>query len=210
MAVERHLNVNDIESVICRLKDVIAVSVVTDDFGDVAEVHVLTESTRAPKQVVRDIESAVIARLGISIDHKKISIAQVGESSPFKHGRLKFSNVSITFNGNKTEAKVCLGRDESVYTGIATGTSSPAAQMKLIANATLKAIDDCEIDDFSLTLEDIQEISLGGKRVAVVLVNAVTERSEEVLTGASLIKQDLWKGVVNATLDAVNRRLNLN
>jgi hypothetical protein len=35
----------------------------------------------------------------------------------------------------------------------------------------------------------------------------LTDRGENALTGSAVIKQDVWKGVVNATLDAVNRRL---
>jgi hypothetical protein len=210
MAVERQVNSNDIESIVCRLKDVIAVSVVSDDKGDVAEVHVLTGSLRSPKQMVRDVESAVMARLGIALDHKKISVAQVEDSSPrFDHSRLKFSDVSIAFNGSRTDAVVRLSKDGIVYSGSASGMSSPTAQMKLIAGATLKAIEDSGQADFSIVLEDVTEVSIANRRVAVVLVNAATDRSEDMLTGSAVIKQDVWKGVVNATLDAVNRRLSL-
>ncbi len=208
MAVERQINLHDIESVVCRLKDVIAVSVVPDANGSVAEVHILTGSARSPKQVVRDVESAVMARLGIALDHKKISVAQVDDgSSQYDHSRLKFSDVSIAFNGSRTEATVRLARDGTVHSGSANGTTSPTAQMKLIATATLRAIEDSGLSETSLVLEDVEEVNVGGRRVAVVLVNMITNRGEEMLTGSALIKQDLWKGVVNATLDAVNRRL---
>jgi len=210
MAVERQVNVNDIESVVCRLKDVIAVSVVPDDNGGVSEVHILTGSSRSPKQVVRDVESAVMARLGIAIDHKKISVAQVEDGSQrYDHSRLKFSDVSIAFNGSRTEAVVRLAKDGVVYSGAANGTNSPTAQMKLIANATLRAIEEAGIADCGIVLEDVCEVTLGSKRAAVVMVNLITDRGEELLTGSAVIRQDVWKGVVNATLDAVNRRLSM-
>lgn len=208
MAVERQVNVSDIESIICRLKDVIAVSVVRDEKDEVSEIHVLTGSSRSPKQVVRDVESALMARLGIAIDHKKVSVAQIDDASPRQdHSRLKFSDVSISFNGSKTEATVRLAKDGAVYSGAADGLSSPTAQMKLIAGATLGAIEDAGIVNSSIVLEDVNEILIGGRRVAVVLVNMITDRGEEFLAGSAVIKQDVWKGVVNATLDAVNRRL---
>lgn len=208
MAVERHVNVSDIESVICHLKDVIAVSVVPDSSGAVAEVHVLTGSSRSPKQVVRDVESAVMARLGLAIDHKKVSVAQVDDCSPrYNHARLQFSDVSIAFNGSRTEATVRLARDGAIFSGTAEGATSPMAQMKLIATATLKAVEDSGLADCSLVLEDVEEVAVGGRKVAIVLVTMVADRGEEMLTGSAVIKQDLWKGVVNATLDAVNRRL---
>jgi len=210
MAVERQVSVNDIESIICRLKDVIAVSVVPDSCGDVAEIHVLTSASRPPKQVVRDVESAVMARLGFAIDHKKISVAQVNDNSPkYDHSRLKFSDVSISLNGSKTEATVRLTKGGAIYAGSANGLSSPAAQMKLIANATLRAITDAGLSSSEVVLEDICEVTIGGRRVVVALVNMATDRGEDFLTGSAVIKQDIWKAVVNATLDALNRRLHI-
>ena len=208
MAVERQVSVNDIESIVCRLKGVIAVSVVPDGTGAVSEVHILAGSSRSPKQVVRDVESAVMARLGVAIDHKKISVAQVDDGTVrYDHSRLKFSDVSIAFNGSRTEATVRLTKDAIVFSGSASGTSSPNAQMKLIAGATLSAIDEAGLSDTALVLEDVDEVVIGGKRVAVVLVSLAGDRGEEFLSGCAVMKQDVWKGVVNATLDAVNRRL---
>lgn len=208
MAIERQVGAGDIESIISRLKDIIAVSVVTDTDGELAEIHVLTGSSRSPKQVVRDVESAVMARLGIAIDHKKISIAQVDDGpEQIDHTRLKFSDVSISFNGSRTEATVRLSRDGSVYSGAAAGGNSLAGQMKLISNATLRAIENSGLADVAFALEDVCEVNMAGRRVAAVLVNLTSSRGEEILSGSAVIKQDVWKGVVNATLDAVNRRL---
>ncbi|HPP74659.1 MAG TPA: hypothetical protein PLU88_06000, partial [Armatimonadota bacterium] len=101
MAVERRDRLNDVESVICHLRDVVSARVVAGDDGEIAEVHVLTESTRTPKQVVRDIESAVMAKLGIQIDHRKVSVAQIQSNVKRETGRLKFSDVSISLNGSR-------------------------------------------------------------------------------------------------------------
>lgn len=208
MAVERHFSASDVEAILCRLRGVIAVSVVGDPDGELAEVHVLASSDRSPKQVVRDVESALMARLGYAIDHKKVSVAQVEDNSvSYDHTRLKFSDVSISLNGSRTEATVRLAKDGAVYSGSAQGTGSSNGQMKLIATATLRAIEDSGLSAASLTLEDATETVAGGRRVAVVLVTMTNDRGEDVLAGSAVIKQDVWKGVVNATLDAVNRRL---
>ncbi|MCE5324445.1 hypothetical protein LLG46_14180 [bacterium] len=209
MAVERQVSAADIESIISRLRDVIAASVVEDERGEIAEIHVLTGSDRSAKQVVRDVESAVMARLGIAIDHKKVSVAQVaGSSSPrYDHSRLKFTDVSISLNGSRTEATVRLTKDGIICSGSASGTPTPNGQMKLIASATLRAVEDFGQAECSFVLEDAVEAQIGGRRAAVVLVSMIANRGEDLLTGSALIKQDVWKGVVNATLDAINRRL---
>jgi len=208
MAVERHFNASDVEAILCRLKGVIAVSVVPENGSELAEIHVLAGADRSPKQVVRDVESALMARLGYAVDHKKISVAQVEDGSArYDHSRLKFSDVSISLNGSGTEATVRLAREGAVYSGSASGTGSPNGQMKLIATATLRAIEDSGVTSSTIVLEDTAEVSMAGRRVALVLVNLVTDRGDESLAGSAVIKQDVWKGVVNATLDAVNRRL---
>lgn len=208
MAVERHFSASDVEAILCRLRGVIAVSVVPDTNGDLAEVHVLASSDRLPKQVVRDVESALMARLGYAVDHKKISVAQVEDGSVrYDHSRLKFSDVSISLNGSRTEATVRLGKDGAVFSGSASGTGSPNGQMKLIASATLQAIESSGLSPASLVLEDAVEVQAGGRRIALVVVNMATDRGEDSLAGSAVIRQDVWKGVVNATLDAVNRRL---
>lgn len=208
MAVERHFTSGDIESIIARLKDVIAVSVVEGPDGELCEIHVLADSSRPPKQVVRDIESALMARLGYHVDHKIVSIAQVDSVSEKAEGaRLKFSDVSISLNGSSSEVTVRLIKDGATYSGTASGGGSPSGQMKMIADATLQAIAESGVRSGSVSLEDATEINVGSRRLAVVLVGFNGNRGEEVLTGCALVRQDIWKGVVNATLDAVNRRL---
>lgn len=208
MAVERHFNSGDVESIIARLKDVIAVSVVEGPNGDLCEIHVLADSSRPPKQVVRDIESALMARLGYHVDHKIVSIAQVGsveeKSNPT---RLKFSDVSISLNGSHSEVTVRLASDGQIYCGTSSGGNTPSGQAKMIAEATLQAINESGRLTGSLVLEEATETAIGGRRIAVVLVGLTGGRGEEVLTGSALVRQDIWKGVVNATLDAVNRRM---
>ena len=146
----------------------------------------------------------------MAIDHKKISVAQVEDSSPrYDHTRLKFSDASISLNDTKTEATVRLSKDGAVFSGSASGVSSPSSQMKLVASATLRSVEDSGLSGATITLEDATEVAIGGRRAAMVLVSMATDRGEELLSGSALIKQDMWKAVVNATLDAVNRRLSI-
>jgi hypothetical protein len=160
--------------------------------------------------VVRDIESAVMAKLGIQIDHRKVSVAQIQSNVKRETGRLKFSDVSISLNGSRAEATVRLARNGSSYMGTSSGLSSSNGQMRSIATATLQAIEDSGCIDGTLMIEDLTtNVTLANKAVVVILVNLVTDRGEEYLTGSAIVKQDLWKAVVNASLDAVNRRTTL-
>ncbi|MCC6770358.1 MAG: hypothetical protein IT360_04015 [Gemmatimonadaceae bacterium] len=63
------------EELLSTLPGVIAARIIASDTGAVDEIHVLTGAEVTPKQTVRNIESALIAHLGMRVDHRKISVA---------------------------------------------------------------------------------------------------------------------------------------
>jgi len=73
-----------VENLITALTGILSARVVTTPLGEVSEVHVLTRSDMQPKQVVRNIESALMAQLGFKIDHRKISVAQTADVRPIQ------------------------------------------------------------------------------------------------------------------------------
>ena len=66
--------VAEAERLLCQLRDVQAASITTD--GDsVREIHIVAGVTRAPKQIVRDVETTLKAFLKRPVDHRMISVA---------------------------------------------------------------------------------------------------------------------------------------
>src|SRR5687767_12232826 len=72
------------ENLLTSLEGVLSARVVTTPLGEVSEVHVLAQAGLAPKQLVRNIESALLAHLGLRVDHRKISIAQTADVKPLE------------------------------------------------------------------------------------------------------------------------------
>ncbi|MEO8193959.1 MAG: hypothetical protein ABI681_08905 [Gemmatimonadales bacterium] len=70
------------EELILTLPGVISARIVAGDSGAIDQIHVLTTSELTPKQMVRNIESALIAHLSMRIDHRKISVATTSEQKP--------------------------------------------------------------------------------------------------------------------------------
>ena len=56
----------------------------TTPLGEVSEVHILAQAGLQAKQLVRNIESALLAQLGLKVDHRKISIAQTADVRPIE------------------------------------------------------------------------------------------------------------------------------
>jgi hypothetical protein len=72
------------ENLLTSLEGVLSARVVTTPLGEVSEVHILAQAGLHPKQLVRNIESALLAQLGLRVDHRKISIAQTAEVKPIE------------------------------------------------------------------------------------------------------------------------------
>jgi hypothetical protein len=72
------------ENLIASLTGILSARVVVTPLGEVSEIHVLTTSDQQAKQVVRNIESALMAQLGLKIDHRKISVAQTADVRPIE------------------------------------------------------------------------------------------------------------------------------
>jgi hypothetical protein len=63
------------EELLGTLPGVVSVRIIANPGGSVEEIHILTTSDVTPKQTVRNVESALIAHLGMRVSHKKISVA---------------------------------------------------------------------------------------------------------------------------------------
>lgn len=72
------------EELILTLPGVISARIIAGDSGAIDQIHVLTTSELTPKQMVRNIESALIAHLAMRIDHRKISVATTTEQQKAK------------------------------------------------------------------------------------------------------------------------------
>lgn len=68
---------NEVERLLCSLAGVVSARVVANPLGRLDEIHVLASPLFSPKQIVRNVESALAAGLGIIIDRRIVSVAQI-------------------------------------------------------------------------------------------------------------------------------------
>lgn len=205
----------DIEATISRLRGVASTRVATDGRGEILEIHVVADESRHPKQLSRDIESALFSELGLRVDHRKISIAQMrGAEGPEAEVRLKFLSIEYSVDRTMARARVSVGRGEESFTGAA---SMPAGarldQEELVGRATLEAVQEflrsVAVDGRTVGMElrDFSKAEQNGSPFFVVTVRITGERGEQDLIGSALVRDDPWRAAAAATLDAVNRRL---
>lgn len=193
------------EKVIQQVRGVIDSRVVLDAEGMPEEVHVLAEPGRNPKQVVRDIESAVLVHLGVSVDHKKISVVQVRpeEGRPVASPRPAIRSFSFWASGLEAEATVEIEIGGVVYSGAARGMYAEHEQLRLVCRAALQALEGYFRGTVRFALCDVVKISISGRYAMVAGVAAVSARVEEFLLGAALIRREEKESAVQAVIRAV-------
>ncbi|PKM83985.1 MAG: hypothetical protein CVU88_00325 [Firmicutes bacterium HGW-Firmicutes-13] len=198
----------DCEDLIRQVKGVLSAHVITDENGTITEIHVLSNASRSPKQIVRDIESAVLVQLGIELDHKKVSVAQLKGGEAFlPEFRLCLKGIELITMGIKAEARTTINFGEKDFTGTACGPNMVKNRLRLIATATLDTVENFLGRNVHFMVEDIQKFSFMGREVILAGISLATPRGEETLLGSAFITGDDRESVARATLDALNRRL---
>lgn len=212
MAEEKKEIIEEYEDIIKKIKDIVSAKIITDENGRIEEIHVLASSNRSPKQIVRDIESAIMAKYGSHVDHKKISIAQINGFDEFSpKSRLVIGSIDLKAAGPLTEARVTLVDEYSVeYQGVAKGAGSATNRLRLLVSATLNAVEQYLNNQRAFAVEEVMITKLAKQDIVVVGVSMVTGTDEEILTGVAVVKKDLFESIVKATLCAVNRKISGN
>jgi len=69
------------EELLATLPGVVSARIIAGASGAVDEIHLLTTDEVQPKATVRNVESALLAHLGMRVNHRKISVAITNEQS---------------------------------------------------------------------------------------------------------------------------------
>lgn len=201
--------VSDVEAwkdLVCRLPGILGVEFHLE--GErVTELHVLSDQSRSPKQFARDIQSALLAKFQLELDHRVISVAQIPGGIPEVRTRLIFDRLSLATSRDGVTVDVFLRMGEQSCSGHSHCDSSPGARTRSIAEASVAAINQFLPDRCRFTLDDVRMSSLAGHEVAMVGVALKADGKNEALLGACYVGEEPNYSVVLATLDAVNRRL---
>jgi hypothetical protein len=94
------------EELLATLPGVISVRVVAGPTGSVDEIHLLTSEEVSPKQTVRNVESALMAHLGMRVSHKKISVATTSEPERARGREVRAADVAADVGVAESETSV--------------------------------------------------------------------------------------------------------
>jgi hypothetical protein len=206
------------ENLLTTLEGVLSARVVTTPLGEVSEIHVLAQAGLQAKQLVRNIESALLAHLGLKVDHRKISIAQTAEVKPIEtlekaavreralQRGVLFEDLVVQPGGRSQRITVVVtlstgGRQQTAEHETA---DTPRGRVEGAAKATVAALEGF-LEKFSLAVDSVQVVEAADRNVVFVAVQGMGGRDSVLLTGTAEIRQSPERAAVFAVLDATNR-----
>ena len=206
------------EQLLTSLEGVLSARVVTTPLGEVSEVHILAQSGLAAKQLVRNIESALLAQLGLKIDHRKISIAQTAEVRPIEvleRGAVRERSmrraalfdsllVSPGKRPHRISISVTLSFGEQTATAEEESSDTPRSRVEAAARAAVSGLDQL-LNDNSVALEGSKLIEAFDREFVMVAVQGLGGREAVLLIGTAEVKESAERAAVFAVLDATNR-----
>lgn len=224
----------ELEDALRHLPGVKAASVVTGPDAVPTEVHVLANPGKAAKQVVRDVQSLALARYDIEIDHRIVSVVQMGDDevrpvprvadagtpedaavpagdpsdddAPAPVVRPSISAIAVRSGHGETQASVTIGIGDLSFEGTSQGPAGRTHRARLVAAATLESV--AELLGQACEVESAAVVSTGTREVALtVLTMTVPRTGEQVLTGSAVVRGDEADAVARSVLAALNRQL---
>ena len=205
------------ENLLTSLEGILSARVVTTPLGEVSEIHVLAQAGLAPKQVVRNVESALLAQLGLKIDHRKISVAQTAEVRPLDaldreavkdralNRGLLFESLAVApGRPHRISIRVTLSLGDRTESADEEASDTPRSRVEGAARASVQVLDKL-LSDHSVALEGARIIEAFDRSFVFAGVQGLGGRESILLTGSAEIKESAERAAVFAVLDATNR-----
>lgn len=231
---DRRFDQVDAEQLIGALTGVVSAHVVTSPGGEIVEIHVLAKPTLHPKQVVRNVESALSAALGIQVDRRVVSVAQIrteaeaeattakeaavlslsladepADDSPEEPAtaapeRLEYVRYEARRDAERCTCKVVLRSRTAEVTGSGDGPDTAGGRAEAAARAVFDAIGQAR-PDARLELAGAVISSSRGRSFVIVSAHALLDRTTIPLAGAATLARSPEEAAILAALQASNR-----
>src|SRR2546425_321682 len=167
---------------------------------------------------VRRSESALMAQLGMKIDHRKISVAQTADvrliealqqeaidrRAKKRVVRFRGLNVRPAERAQRVLVSVRLAFEDKEAESEEQGTDTVRNRVEAAARAAAGCLDDL-IPNNSIALEGAQIVDAFNRKFVMVAVHGLGGREAQLLTGTCEIRESAERSAVLAVLDATNR-----
>ena len=166
--------------------------------------------------VASDVGRILRDQFGLGVDAERVQIVEdavldtAAPSVPSQRAaRPSIARMHLVSSGLDVTASVTLSSGERTAVGEARGAASQTGVHRAVAGATLRAVEELVDGQIRFELDHIEVTPMGNERTVLVALTLLTSRGTERLTGAAGVREDVRQAVIRATLDALNRRLEM-
>ena len=168
---------------------------------DSVEVTVLTLPEKSQTETDAEVRS-IAHRVGL--DPKALQIRVMGAGNRRSMApRRKLSSLSTKRYDHRFSAQVTLELEGDLLVGEVDVPIGRRFELRSVARAILESVR--RLIPYALQLEHVEVLGFGAERLAVVSVSS----ADDILVGSTFVRNDELDAVARATLDAINRLLNL-
>lgn len=211
-----------VERLLASLAGVVSVRAIVGAEGRLEEIHILATPELQAKQVVRNVESALSAGLGIEVDRRIISVAQVrdpdypgtaeaeaGPAPATEPAELNQRLVLVRYDtwtraGHEAHCRVVLRQGGQEYTGVGEGSNTAQGRAEAAARALFAALAATRGRE-DIALEDAAVVETVGRSFVMVSAHGLAGRQSIPLTGAAAVARSPEEAAILASLQATNR-----
>lgn len=208
-----------IERLLTALEGVVSARVVFDETGRLVEIHILASHELHPKQIVRNVESALSAGFGLLVDRRVISVAQLRPDAmelpapmpeePADEAPVPRRLVLVGFDTTcsaplDASCSITLEADGHQITGTGTGANTPQGRAEAAARAFFDALA-LSPEPLRLGLEGVSLTEANGKTFVLLAAHGIQGRRGRLLTGVAPVTRSPEEAAILAALQATNR-----
>lgn len=206
---ENFLDVKKCESLLKRIKGVIASRVLVNEQDGASEVYILAGPGRPPSQIEKDARTVIEGVTDAS--PQKVLVCQIHEAleSAVLKRRIRLCEVTTRFVQDGAEVAVVLDLEDERVSASCQGISSEAGIAKLACAATLAGVEKL-FAELRLSAAEVKLVQLANYRIVTALIQVGLGKADSrILAGTCLIEKDTYTGIAVAgarsALNALNR-----
>ena len=215
------MSVMDNSELLAALRAVPGVSdadVTPDADGGLGTLRLDLEAGVDEAAVASSVGRLLREQFGLGVDADRVQVVEdaVVDHPPLpplpeqrSAARPAIARMHLVSSGLDVTASVTLSSGEAQATGEARGAASQTGVHRAVATATLRAVEQLVDGQVRFELDHLEVTPMGTDRTVVVALTLLTGRGAERLTGAAGVREDVRQAVIRATLDALNRRLEI-
>ena len=194
------------------LPGVMAAQMIPDEQGNLLCAHLFihqVDECHKQKLLQRVMECG--RERGVRISEEQVTLSSPEATQGVEHNneaRVALAAISTKREGDRIETAVCLDYRGRQYVGRQSGVDVDASRMRVVAEATLSALQEILPPELRLILISVRRVSIEETKALVALVTVLESGRDLRFVGTALNERgDELQSVAKAVLAALNRFL---